>query len=170
MAERVSPVSTRSRSGAERAWMGKAPHRARGVPVHSDDPAAAGAVADRADDSMLLVPAIAACALVGWWAGGRAFLAIAWVAIATLLMAPVRWRHRARSTISCAAGACCSRARSGSSACSGTTAAAVRARAARRSGSRSVLATVMSLRRARVGVRRRRRPWPTSSRGATPRR
>src|SRR6185503_16236145 len=35
----------------------------------------------------LFVPAVAACALVGWWAGGRAFLAIAWVAIATLLTA-----------------------------------------------------------------------------------
>jgi hypothetical protein len=34
---------------------------------------------------MLLVPAIAACALVGWWAGGRAFTAIAWVAIAVLM-------------------------------------------------------------------------------------
>jgi Predicted membrane protein (DUF2232) len=34
----------------------------------------------------LLVPALAACALVGWWAGGRAFLAIAWVAVATLLV------------------------------------------------------------------------------------
>jgi hypothetical protein len=33
----------------------------------------------------LFVPALAACALVGWWAGGRAFLAIAWVAIATLM-------------------------------------------------------------------------------------
>jgi hypothetical protein len=37
--------------------------------------------------TMLLVPAIAACTLVGWWAGGRAFLAIAWVAIATLFVA-----------------------------------------------------------------------------------
>jgi hypothetical protein len=38
------------------------------------------------DDTMLLfVPAMAACALVGWWAGGRPFLAIAWVAIATLM-------------------------------------------------------------------------------------
>ena len=36
---------------------------------------------------MLFVPAVAACALVGWWAGGRAFLAIAWVAIAVLLTA-----------------------------------------------------------------------------------
>src|SRR5258705_8725198 len=36
---------------------------------------------------LLFVPAMAACALVGWWAGGRAFLAIAWVAIATLLTA-----------------------------------------------------------------------------------
>ncbi|MGH7622955.1 MAG: DUF2232 domain-containing protein, partial [Gemmatimonadaceae bacterium] len=34
---------------------------------------------------VLFVPAVAACALVGWWAGGRAFLAIAWVAIAVLL-------------------------------------------------------------------------------------
>lgn len=36
---------------------------------------------------LLLVPALAACALVGWWAGGRAFLALAWVAIAVLLAA-----------------------------------------------------------------------------------
>ncbi len=35
--------------------------------------------------TMLFVPALAACALVGWWAGGRAFLAVAWVAIAILL-------------------------------------------------------------------------------------
>jgi hypothetical protein len=38
------------------------------------------------DQTMILfVPAVATCALVGWWAGGRAFLAVAWVAIATLL-------------------------------------------------------------------------------------
>ena len=36
---------------------------------------------------VLFAPAVAACALVGWWAGGRAFLAIAWVAIAVLLTA-----------------------------------------------------------------------------------
>jgi hypothetical protein len=36
---------------------------------------------------VLLVPAIAACALVGWWAGGRVFTAIAWVAIAALMTA-----------------------------------------------------------------------------------
>jgi hypothetical protein len=35
----------------------------------------------------LFAPAVAACALVGWWAGGRAFLAIAWVGIAVLLTA-----------------------------------------------------------------------------------
>jgi hypothetical protein len=35
---------------------------------------------------LLFVPAVAACALVGWWAGGRAFLALAWVAIAVLLV------------------------------------------------------------------------------------
>ena len=34
---------------------------------------------------LLFVPAVAACALVGWWAGGRAFHAVAWVAIAALL-------------------------------------------------------------------------------------
>jgi hypothetical protein len=34
---------------------------------------------------LLLVPAIAACALVGWWAGGRAYLAVAWVAAAVLI-------------------------------------------------------------------------------------
>lgn len=34
---------------------------------------------------LLFVPAVAACALVGWWAGGRMFFAIAWVAIAALL-------------------------------------------------------------------------------------
>src|SRR5436305_189896 len=36
---------------------------------------------------VLFVPAVAACTLVGWWAGGRAYLAVAWVAIATLLTA-----------------------------------------------------------------------------------
>ena len=34
---------------------------------------------------VLFVPALAACALVGWWAGGRAYLAAAWVAIAVLM-------------------------------------------------------------------------------------
>ena len=38
------------------------------------------------DQTMLLfVPALAACTLVGWWAGGRTLLAIAWVALATLV-------------------------------------------------------------------------------------
>jgi FAD/FMN-containing dehydrogenase len=36
---------------------------------------------------VLFAPAVAACALVGWWAGGRAFLAVAWVAVAVLLTA-----------------------------------------------------------------------------------
>jgi len=40
------------------------------------------------DETMLLfVPAVAACALVGWWAGGRPFLAIAWVGVAVLFTA-----------------------------------------------------------------------------------
>ena len=34
----------------------------------------------------LLVPALAACFLVGWWAGGRALLAIAWVGLAAWMM------------------------------------------------------------------------------------
>jgi hypothetical protein len=38
------------------------------------------------DETMLLfVPALAACTLVGWWAGGRLLLAVAWVALATLV-------------------------------------------------------------------------------------
>jgi hypothetical protein len=35
---------------------------------------------------VLLVPALAACFLVGWWAGGRASLAIVWVGLAAWLM------------------------------------------------------------------------------------
>src|SRR5262249_9990286 len=34
----------------------------------------------------LLVPALAACFLVGWWAGGRPLLTLAWVALASWLM------------------------------------------------------------------------------------
>lgn len=34
---------------------------------------------------VLFVPVVAACALVGWWAGGRAVLALIWVAIAALM-------------------------------------------------------------------------------------
>lgn len=38
------------------------------------------------DETMLLfVPAMAACALVGWWAGGRAFSAVLWVGLAVML-------------------------------------------------------------------------------------
>jgi hypothetical protein len=33
----------------------------------------------------LFVPVVASCALVGWWAGGRAYVAIAWVGIAVLM-------------------------------------------------------------------------------------
>jgi len=38
----------------------------------------------------LLVPALAACFLVGWWAGGRALLAVLWVGLAAWLM----WQRR----------------------------------------------------------------------------
>lgn len=34
---------------------------------------------------LLLVPALAACTLVGWWAGGRLVLAAAWIALATFV-------------------------------------------------------------------------------------
>jgi len=34
----------------------------------------------------LLLPALAACFLVGWWAGGRALLAIGWVGLAAWMM------------------------------------------------------------------------------------
>ena len=38
------------------------------------------------DETMLLfVPALAACAIVGWWAGGRMLLAVAWVGLATVI-------------------------------------------------------------------------------------
>jgi hypothetical protein len=35
---------------------------------------------------ILIVPALAACALVGWWAGGRFFLALTWTALAVWLI------------------------------------------------------------------------------------
>jgi flagellar biosynthesis protein FliQ len=41
------------------------------------------------DETMLLfVPAMAACALVGWWAGGRASAAVLWVALAIFFVGP----------------------------------------------------------------------------------
>lgn len=41
-----------------------------------------GALLPVEQTTLLLVPAIAACALVGWWAGGAVFVAVAWVALA----------------------------------------------------------------------------------------
>lgn len=85
MAERVSPVATQvAPAPAERGWgklllalvaflfLPKIPQFQALFPIEQT--------------TDLLVPAMAACALVGWWAGGRAFLAIAWVAIATLIV------------------------------------------------------------------------------------
>lgn len=41
------------------------------------------------DETILLfVPAMAACAVVGWWAGGRASSAVLWVALAVALAGP----------------------------------------------------------------------------------
>jgi len=37
------------------------------------------------DTMMLFIPALAAAALVGWWAGGRAFMALSWVALAAAM-------------------------------------------------------------------------------------
>ena len=34
------------------------------------------------DTILLIAPALAACCLVGWWAGGRLLLAVVWVAVA----------------------------------------------------------------------------------------
>ena len=47
-----------------------------------------GATLPVTDSFLLLVPAFAACTLVGWWAGGRAALAVVWLPLAafTLLM------------------------------------------------------------------------------------
>jgi hypothetical protein len=41
-----------------------------------------GATLPVTDSFLLLVPAFAACTLVGWWAGGRAALALVWVPLA----------------------------------------------------------------------------------------
>ena len=35
---------------------------------------------------LLIVPALATCALVGWWAGGRFFLALSWTALAVWVL------------------------------------------------------------------------------------
>ena len=35
---------------------------------------------------VLIVPALAACALVGWWAGGRFFLAVSWLSLAIWIL------------------------------------------------------------------------------------
>ena len=36
--------------------------------------------------AVLIVPALAACALVGWWSGGRPMLALLWVSLTVLLL------------------------------------------------------------------------------------
>src|SRR3954467_15100895 len=38
------------------------------------------------DTLVLVAPALAACCLVGWWAGGRLLLAVAWVAVAAWIL------------------------------------------------------------------------------------
>jgi hypothetical protein len=39
------------------------------------------------DTFLLLLPALAACCLVGWWAGGRLLLAVTWVGLAAWVLA-----------------------------------------------------------------------------------
>lgn len=46
----------------------------------------AGALLPVTEGWVLLVPALATCMLLGWWAGGRASLAIFWVGIAALAL------------------------------------------------------------------------------------
>ena len=46
----------------------------------------AGALLPVTEGWLLLLPAIAACTLLGWWAGGRASLAIFWIAIAAFTL------------------------------------------------------------------------------------
>ena len=42
--------------------------------------------------SQELLPALAACCLVGWWAGGRLLLAVAWAVVAVLgAVGATRW-------------------------------------------------------------------------------
>ena len=41
-----------------------------------------GALLPISEPMVLFVPALAACTLVGWWAGGRVILAVAWVGLA----------------------------------------------------------------------------------------
>ncbi len=80
----ATPVSTPAPAPVERGW-GKlilglmvflflpavTPHLRALIPI---------------DQTMLLfVPALAACALVGWWAGGRIWLALAWVGLAVFV-------------------------------------------------------------------------------------
>ena len=120
MAERVSPVSTPvAPAPTERGWgkllialvafllLPRIPQLQALFPIEQT--------------TDLLVPAMAACALVGWWAGGRAFLAIAWVAIATLLVVQANTAAERVQQSGARLELCCSPARSGSSVCSATT-------------------------------------------------
>jgi hypothetical protein len=45
-----------------------------------------GALLPVEDTLVLLLPALAACCLVGWWAGGRFMLAVVWIALATWVL------------------------------------------------------------------------------------
>ena len=46
-----------------------------------------GALLPVQETLLLLLPALAACCLVGWWAGGRFALAVIWVALAAWVVA-----------------------------------------------------------------------------------
>ena len=79
---RRPPIRTRHASGADRARVGQAPPRARGVPLPADDSAAARAAAGRPDDAVVRS---GARGVLRSWDGGRADARcsrVAWVALA----------------------------------------------------------------------------------------
>jgi hypothetical protein len=82
-APRQTPAATPAIAPGERGWakvilalaafllVPRLPHLSALLPV--------------GDTQLLLIPAIAACTLVGWWAGGRILLAAVWVGLAVYL-------------------------------------------------------------------------------------
>ena len=111
-------MSERRDPGAVRAWVGEAPPRARGVPDHPHRTRRCARCCRSRTRSSSSLPALAACCLVGWWAGGR-LVARRRLGRGRRVDRSCNPRRRARSSTSCAAGVCCSPARSAWSACSG---------------------------------------------------
>ena len=59
----------------------------------------AGALLPVTNGYLLLLPAFAACTLLGWWAGGRGSLAVLWVLLATLALLQGRGQWGAYGTL-----------------------------------------------------------------------